>query len=433
MLKKLSQPIPLIFISFALILLGATAGFFLRPQLATKDSSPPQNKYLAFIDQVHTTTLDNYWQKPSEYDLNQLFFKASQALTGRSQPQNNLNKDKLFSYIEKTLNQYDSPEKKTQYTLQLTQSVLTNLPPKNRNQLYTQQDQKDLARRVQNKAQSDHYDTLDIESNASSTQVEQAYQEKLQDLNQSTASAQEKQTQIAQLEQAQQTLTDQNSRTNYDQSGVDPTTSYRLLTPQIAYLKLAKFSPHTYSDLQNAGQQLVNQSDQLNTLILDLRDNVGGAIDGLPNFLGPFIGPDRLAYSFLHQGGKEPYRTQTGWLDSFVPYKKVIVLINSQTQSTAEVFAGAIKRYNVAVLVGTPTKGWGTVERVFPIQNQITSDQKHALLLVHRLTLDDNNQPIEGRGITPHINTNQDNWLDQFRDYYSSPSLTSSLQQLIQN
>lgn len=454
--KKAPSYLTSALIALAFLVLGTIGGFLLRPHFQPNPDSTPQDPHLAFLDEVHTTIQDNFWQEPSQYDLDQLFFKASQVITGQTntgqtiagqtntdqtntdqtivgqaQPQSDLDQDKLFAHLKKTLNQYQSIDKKDQFTLKLAQTVLQNLPPQNRNQLYTQKQQKDLAQQVNNTAQSDHYQTLGVPQDAKPDQINQAYQQKNQQVKDSTASAQEKQAQLQELKTAQQTLADDHNRQNYDQKSINPTTSYSLISPEIAYLQLTKFSPHTYSDIQNAAQKLGQQSDRLNILILDLRDNIGGAIDGLPNFLGPFIGPDRLAYNFLHQGEKEPYRTQTGWLKSLLPYKKVIVLINDQTQSTAEVFSASLKKFNAGVLVGTSTKGWGTIERVFPIENQIKSDEKHALLLVHRLTLDQDNRPIEGNGVSPHVNINSQDWRAQLRSYYSSPQLIQAVADLI--
>jgi len=57
-------------------------------------------------------------------------------------------------------------------------------------------------------------------------------------------------------------------------------------------------------------------------------------------------------------------------MPGLIRYKRMVVLINNQTQSTAELMAAVIKKYNVGVVVGTPSKGWGTIEKVFPLTNK---------------------------------------------------------------
>ena len=98
-------------------------------------------------------------------------------------------------------------------------------------------------------------------------------------------------------------------------------------------------------------------------------------------------------------------------MPGLIRYKRMVVLINNQTQSTAELMAAVIKKYNVGVVVGTPSKGWGTIEKVFPLTKQIDppsgeagQSEKYSIFLVHSLTLREDGQPIEGNGVLPTIN-----------------------------
>jgi len=52
----------------------------------------------------------------------------------------------------------------------------------------------------------------------------------------------------------------------------------------------------------NGVTKKVDQGEALDSLILDLRGNIGGSVDVLPYLLGPFIGQNNYAYQFLHQG-----------------------------------------------------------------------------------------------------------------------------------
>jgi carboxyl-terminal processing protease len=173
-----------------------------------------------------------------------------------------------------------------------------------------------------------------------------------------------------------------------------------------------------------------DKTSTLDTLIFDLRGNVGGAIDQLPYFLGPFIGPESYAYQFFHQGIKEDFKTKTGWLNSLVRYKKVIVLIDNEAQSTAEVTAAALKKYNVGLVLGTTTKGWGTVERVIPMDNQFSEKEKFSMFLVHRVTLRDDGQPIEGRGVDPQVSIKDPNWKKEVMTRFNDSELVKAIEEI---
>ncbi|MBI2338435.1 hypothetical protein HYU95_04600 [Candidatus Daviesbacteria bacterium] len=82
-------------------------------------------------------------------------------------------------------------------------------------------------------------------------------------------------------------------------------------------------------------------------------------------------------------------------------------------------------------MVGTPTKGWGTVERVFPLDNQISKEEKYSLFLVHSLTLRDDNLPIEGRGVEPDVNITDTNWPQKLLLYFNNPALIDNTAKIL--
>ena len=125
--------------------------------------------------------------------------------------------------------------------------------------------------------------------------------------------------------------------------------------------------------------------------------------------------------------------TQVGWLASLVRYKKVVVLVDNQTQSSAELMAAVLKKYNVGILVGTTTKGWGTVENTFPLKQLIDPKEKYSLFLAHSLTLREDNQPIEGKGVDPLINVANKDWPQQLFGYLHYQELVDAVKILIEN
>jgi len=90
-----------------------------------------------------------------------------------------------------------------------------------------------------------------------------------------------------------------------------------------------------------------------------------------------------------------------------------------------------MKKYNVGVLVGESTKGWGTVERVFPLKQQIDKSEKYSIFLVHSLTLKEDGEPIEGNGVEPVIKTADNNWKGQLESYFNYKPLVEAVDSVL--
>ncbi len=392
--------------------------------------APAKDLHLEFVAEVYESIKQNYWDKISDADLAIFFKLAVEKLIGSSAPVDPKNKDEVVTLTNQIIKDFDS-DKKTEFVTQMSDLVLVNLKPFGRSRLYTVKQEKELKNSVQNRdTLTDLYAVLDVSKAATTKEIRISYQKKVEELeNDESSKAKEK---LAQVNRAFETLAQPERKEVYDKTGIEPTVIYRLLTPNIFYIKLSKFSPQSFEELEKAANSIdPKKKGGPIALIFDLRGNIGGAIDILQYFLGPFIGPNRYAYDFFHQENTEPFKTKIGWFDGLVRYKKVIILIDEKSQSSAEVMAAAMKKYNVGVLIGVPTKGWGTVEKVFPIENQIDSKQKFSMLLVHSLTLRDDGQPIEGRGVDPTINLNDKDWPQQLMAYFNYPELVSVVRELI--
>jgi len=422
----------IISISTVLILLGGAAGgyfYFFNNRVPNVVHGEPPDKHVAFLLEVYDKINENYWQKPEENNLITLYAKGVEKLT--KQPQNWECEDKqcLADKLEDKIGDISDEDKKKDFSQQLADIVLANLKPFGRSRLYVQKDELALQKRVKNQTEKDYYQQLEVEKEASPEEINQKAEEKIAQLQPKATDSPEIQKQIEKIQEAQQVLGDEKAKENYDSQGIAPTIEYELIQPEILHLHLTKFSPTTLEDLQRITQKF-DEGEKLDTLIIDLRDNVGGAIDGLPYFLGPFIGNDQYAFQYFHQGDKEDHKTKLGWMPSLIRYKKVVILINQNTQSSGEVFASVLKKYNVGILVGTTTKGWGTVEKVFPLENQITENESYSMFLVHRLTLRADGQPIEGKGVDPHIDITKEGWQDKLYSYIPYPDLISAVNRI---
>jgi len=433
-MKKLKPLFALrLFIIIALIAGGIFGGYLYgktRQNGIAGNQGSNENIYASFSSEVYDKIKENYWDKIDDEQLSNLFRLGAEKISGQTQSLKKADKENTIKMIEGVVKQLDSDQKKKEFTTQLTDMVLANLNPFGRSRLYSQKEEKDLANNVNNvNPNVDYYQTLGIDKNATQEQIEAKYLEEKTKWDPQTNKSPEAAQKFDEFNRAYKALGDSESRKVYDAAGIEPTIDYRLINPKIFYMHIKKFSPTTFDELQRVATK-VDTDNGPDTLILDLRDNIGGAIDGLPYFLGPFIGQDQYAYQFFHQGEKEDFRTRTGWLPSLVRYKKVVILINEGSQSSAEVMAAVLKRYNVGVLVGTTTKGWGTIEKVFPLTQQLSEDEKFSLFLVHSLTLRDDNQPIEGKGVEPVINVKKPGWEKDLYSYFQYEELTQAVKDL---
>lgn len=404
--------------------------YFKRLKPQTQINSFEKNQSLAFLAEVYTLVQANYWDKITDNQLVNLFVLGSEKLTGQPQILKSGSRADLFNFLAKIVSDKETEEEKKEFVTKLADVVLANLKPFGRSRLYTERQKKALSQNVKNITNVDQYEVLGVEQQASQEEIKSAYQEKKADLEAKKDTSPQAKEAYDQVEQAHKVIGDEESRQIYDVSGVEPTMDYKLIRPEIFYLHIKKFSPTTFDELKRVTEK-VDDKEGLDTLILDLRDNVGGAIDGMPYFLGPFIGMDQHAYQFFHQGEKEDFKTKTGWLPSLVRYKKVVILVNEATQSSAELMAATLKKYHVGVLVGTKTKGWGTVERVFNVEKQIDHHEKYSIFLAHSLVLRDDGQPIEGNGVEPVININNPSWENQLFAYFHYQELVAAVKETL--
>ncbi|MFH1967641.1 MAG: S41 family peptidase [Patescibacteria group bacterium] len=424
----------LIFLLLASLMVGGYWYKFkyLNSQMATSQEAVSYSSVaeVAFIEEAYGLINQHYWQAMSDEQLSDLFFQSLSRVYG-SQPQlKEKNRAGLAKLVESLVgNQPDKDH--PQLIAQTLDLVLQNLQPFGRSRLYSQGDETALQNTVDNVDPTTNlFETLGTIDTATAGAITTAYQQKKEQIEQTVADENEKTQQLAQVERAYQAVGDEVSRERYAQTKVEPTILGKSLSPQVYYIKIGKFSPTTVEDLASILKK-IPADNQTQALVLDLQANVGGAIDGLPYFLGPFIGKGQYAYQFFSRGETSDFKTVTDRIEQIANFKQVVVLIDAQTQSSAEVMAATLKKYGVGVLVGWTTKGWGTVERVFPLEKQISQAIKYSVFLVHSLTLDENGQPIEGAGVAPNVDVTKPGWQTELLGYFNNLQLVDAVKQLV--
>jgi carboxyl-terminal processing protease len=167
----------------------------------------------------------------------------------------------------------------------------------------------------------------------------------------------------------------------------------KLLEDGIGYIKLTQFQEQTASDLTAAMEKLSGQN--INSLVLDLRNNPGGLLNSAVDVSSQFLLPDKLVVFIKdRKGEKVEYRSGKQKSNSTIP---IVVLVNQGSASASEIVAGALKDWNRAILIGTQTFGKGSVQSVVPLGDG------SALRLTTARYYTPNGVSIQTTGITPDI------------------------------
>lgn len=389
------------------------------------------DKYTELVMEAYDTITKNYWAKLSDVQMAKLF----QASLGKASNVDVLpvllteDRAGVAKMFTDTLMKATSTDARKQLVLNTLIVATYNLEPIGRNGMYSQVQEKALRQKVSNvNPDTNLYDNLGVEKGAPVAVVEKAYDEKAKVLEKiDTLEAKEE---LKKIIYAKKVLTNEDNKKLYDESQIEPTINGKIIGTTL-YLAISKISPTT---LVEFGNILMNASTtpRLDSMIIDFRGNIGGALDFVQVFLGAFIGDKQFAFDLFHQ---EEYQVQRTTINKFEPlsrYKDLVILTDRMTQSTAEVTAATFKRLRLATVIGETTRGWGTVENTFPIKTIIDENETYSLFLVHSLTLRDDNQPIEGKGVAPDIDIHATNVSSQLRTSLQNPSLFKAVEQMIQ-
>jgi len=426
---------PLFYAFLLIVIVGIVLGIFLLKSDSVLNENEVdstalfkkiEDPYIAFTLESYESIKKNYWEAITDEQLSELFRLALNHVTKETFELSSKDELGVQNMITNVLDQKPQDTKKD-LTALIVHTVLQNLQPLGRSALYTTVEEKKLRETVANiDSEKNIYDTLSLNTGASIDEVEKAYEEKKKELEGNTSEEAKKK--LEEIEYAKVVLGDEAKKAQYDENKIEPTVLTEVVSPNILYMKIPVLSPQTFNEFIGVSDSITDE--KLNTLILDIRGNIGGAIDTLQWFLGPFIGPNQYAYDFFHQGEYTPYKTQVGWLPSLTKYKRVVILIDKNSQSSAEVMAATFTKYNVGILVGEPTKGWGTVENTFPLETKV-ENTTYSLYLVHSITLRPDGQPVEGRGVDPMIYVNDPKWKEQLNVYFNDNKFISAVEKFV--
>ena len=173
-----------------------------------------------------------------------------------------------------------------------------------------------------------------------------------------------------------------------------PAASWNLIPgTDMAHLRLASFSENSATKLDRAISEA--QKAGAKGFVLDLRDNSGGLVEQAEEVAALFLPARSKIYTRKDAEGKEEDATvPSGNKPLDAP---LVVLVNEESASSAEIVAGALKDNDRARVVGEKTFGTGTVLKEYPLKDG------SAILLGVAEWLTPNGDSIRGSGISPDV------------------------------
>ena len=169
-----------------------------------------------------------------------------------------------------------------------------------------------------------------------------------------------------------------------------PTVTGEMLDDGIGYIMIAEFGEKTAEEFAEQVRELEDQG--MTSMIVDLRDNPGGMVDSVTAILDQILPEGVTVWTEDKNGNKKEYTSDAACMDY-----PMAVLINGNSASSSEIFAGAIRDYEYGTLIGTKTFGKGIVQSIRKLADG------SAIKLTTAKYFTPNGENIHGEGIEPDI------------------------------
>lgn len=169
------------------------------------------------------------------------------------------------------------------------------------------------------------------------------------------------------------------------------TVQYEIKNQDIGYIRITEFDSVTVNQFKTAVDDLMDQG--VRGLVFDLRDNPGGLLESVCDILDYILPEGLIVYTEDRSGSREEYRSDAAhYIGS-----PMAVLVNGNSASASEIFAGAVQDHGVGTIIGMPTYGKGVVQNTY-----VLSDGSGFKMTIEKYYTPDG-QDIDGNGITPDI------------------------------
>jgi carboxyl-terminal processing protease len=142
----------------------------------------------------------------------------------------------------------------------------------------------------------------------------------------------------------------------------------QMIEPGYAYVRVSQFQAGTADSLRRKLSKLKKEADgKLKGLVLDLRNNPGGVLNGAIAVSDMFISKGLIVST---QGRLDDSTVEyTATPNDFLKDSPMVVLVNGGSASASEIVAGALQDHGRAIIMGTKTFGKGSVQTILPIDN----------------------------------------------------------------
>lgn len=157
-----------------------------------------------------------------------------------------------------------------------------------------------------------------------------------------------------------QTLTFEVKRENIKVNPVEG----KVVNDNIGYIKFTSFDETTAEDFKTTYEQLASQNIQ--SLIIDLRNNGGGLVDQAVDIADYFLEKGQVVIYEVDKNGNEEAEMSENDPIINIP---VVILTNENTASASEILAGSLKDYGKATIVGTTTYGKGVIQQILSFKD----------------------------------------------------------------
>jgi carboxyl-terminal processing protease len=189
----------------------------------------------------------------------------------------------------------------------------------------------------------------------------------------------------------------------------------KMIEPGYGWIRVSVFQDRTVEDFVKKAEELYKQDPALKGMVLDLRNDPGGLLDGAVAIAAAFLPSDVVVVStngqvadsratykaspdfYARRGGSDPLKRLPAAMKS-VP---LIVLVNEGSASASEIVAGALQDHKRATVMGAQTFGKGSVQTVRPLSAET------ALKITTARYYTPSGRSIQAKGIVPDV------WLDE--------------------
>jgi carboxyl-terminal processing protease len=189
----------------------------------------------------------------------------------------------------------------------------------------------------------------------------------------------------------------------------------KMVEPGYGWIRVSQFQERTVDDFVRKAEELYKQDPNLKGMVLDLRNDPGGLLDGAVALSAAFLPADVVVVTtngqlpesratfraspefYARRGGSDPLKK----LPAAMKRVPLVVLVNEGSASASEIVAGALQDHKRATVMGAQTFGKGSVQTIRPLPSDT------ALKITTARYYTPSGRSIQAKGILPDV------WLDE--------------------